>query len=437
MISEMAGRGDRPGFAEREAIHRSVAFHIIPFLCLGFLAAYIDRVNVGFAKFEMLDDLHMGDAAFGLGAGIFFLAYILCEVPSNIILERVGARLWLARILLTWGIISALTCCIHGTTMFYLARFALGVAEAGFMPGALFYLGQWVPAERRARATALFMIGIPLSSVIGAPLSGAILAHLSGWLGIAGWRWLFLIEGAPPILLGAWAFFYLPASIQEARWLTSEQRDYLLADMAREDDSKDKRSDFLSAFTDIRVWIVGIIDGSILLGLYTIAFWFPSFLREHGVVSIQGIALLAMLPHIAAVVSMVVVGRRSDRRGERHLHIVVPIAIGSVALGLSGSDFFGLPGLVVLVVLANAALLAALPALWALPVSFLSGSAAAAGLAVACSFANIAGFFATSVVGFSVQHTHSVTVVLWGFAVMMTLSSTLVFVIKRFGPSRG
>jgi len=409
-------------------LHRKVFLRIVPFLTMGFLAAYIDRVNVGFAKLQMLDALHIGNFAFGFGAGLFFLGYIFCEVPSNIILQRVGAHVWLARILVTWGLVSALSCLINNVWLYYVSRLVLGVAEAGFMPGALYYLSQWIPESRRGRATALFMIGIPMSSVVGAPLSGWILTHLNGTKGFDGWRWLFLIEGIPPILLGVWAWLFLPRSLHSANWLSSEEKRYLAFSLHNEAHGHG-RSELLAAFTDIRVWMIGLVDGAILLGLYTVAFWFPSFLRQHGISAFQEIGLITIIPNLAAVVSMILIGRSSDRHAERRWHVFVPVLIGGLALGISGYIHLGSLEMVFFIALANACLLGALPALWSLPATFLRGPAAAAGLAVACSCANIAGFFSTSLMGFALQHLHSPAIVMWLFAGCAMLSSFLVFAV--------
>ncbi|MFT8675675.1 MAG: MFS transporter [Acetobacter sp.] len=415
--------------------HRSVCLRIVPFLTLGFLAAYIDRVNVGFAKLQMLHDLNMDDAAFGLGAGLFFLGYVLCEVPSNIILERVGPRPWLARILVTWGLISTLSGLIHTPWLFHLSRFALGVSEAGFMPGALYYLGQWVPAARRARVIALFMLGIPLASVLGSPVSGWILAHLSGTGGIAGWRWLFLIEGLPPVLLGVWAWFFLPDRLSDATWLSPAQREHLARELAADGSAGHRNAELSAAFTDIRVWMIGIMDGAILLGLYTVAFWFPTFLHARIATGYGMLGLIVAIPHIAAAISMIVLGRSSDRRGERRWHLFLPVVVGALALGLCGLPGHGVVWLVVFGAIANAGLLGALPTLWTIPSTFLQGRAAAAGLAVACSFANVAGFFATSLMGAALTRFHDAGPVMWLFAAVAVVSSGLVFMIRAPQPT--
>ncbi|WP_342627955.1 MFS transporter [Nguyenibacter vanlangensis] len=416
--------------AQADALYRRLTWRIAPFLCLGFLAAYVDRVNVGFAKLRMAADLGLGEAAYGLGAGLFFVGYVLCEVPSNILLQRVGARFWLARIMLTWGVVSGAMCLVHTPMAFYALRLLLGVAEAGFMPGALLYLSQWFPPERRGRLTALFMIGIPLSSVLGAPLSGFILAHFSGVGGIAGWRWLFAVESLPPVLLGLWALFGLPDRIETADWLDAREKGFLREQLRHGHDDH-AISRLWQAFADPRVWHVGLIDGAILLGLYTVAFWFPTFLKGRGVADPMTIGLITMVPHLCAVFSMVLNGWHSDRTGERRLHVVLPVLLGAFLLGCSVLADGSLAVSVCLIALANAAILGALPPFWCIPANFLRGPAAAAGLAIACSFANLAGFFATGIIGWTIQRTHSPDLALVLFACVMAAAALSLFLIPR------
>jgi len=414
--------------AEADATYGKVMRRIVPFLCIGFMTAYVDRVNVGFAKLQMLSDLRMSETVFGLGAGLFFLGYILCEVPSNLLLIRVGPRTWIARIMLTWGLLSGLMMVVHGPISFYCVRFLLGVAEAGFMPGVLYYLAEWFPAARRGRATALFMIGIPLASVVGGPLSGAILTGLSGVGGMAGWRWLFVLEAAPPILLGLLTFAVLPRSIASAGWLTEREKTLLARDQSA-DQAGHAPSDFAAAFRDPAVWLIGAIDGALLLGLYTIAFWFPTLLRDAGVHKPLWIGLLTAAPHAAAVVAMLLNGWRSDRTGERRWHIILPILIGAVALALSPLVHRNIVWTVAIISIANAGILGALPPFWTLPSLLLRGAAAAAGLALAGSIANIAGFFATFLVGWLKDLTHSTDLVVLIFAAVLIFSALAVLAI--------
>jgi MFS family permease len=412
------------------SVYAKIDRRVALFFCLGFLVAYLDRVNIGFAKLQMLSDLRLSETAYGLGAGLFFVGYILCEVPSNMILMRVGARPWIARIMLTWGLLSGAMLFVHGQGSFYAARFFLGVAEAGFMPGVLYYLAEWYPAHRRAKATALFMIGIPLASIVAGPLSGAILKWLNGSFGLAGWQWLFAIEALPAILLGILTFAVLPKNIASAAWLDEDEK-LLLQQELSSPDTAHRPSEFAAAFRDPKVWLIGAVDGALLLGLYTIAFWLPSLLKDAGVHSPLRIGLLSTIPHVAAVIAMVLNGRHSDRVVERRWHIVLPIMIGAAALALSTLAAQSVALTIITLSIANAGILGALPPFWALPSTFLRGAASAAGLALAGSIANIAGFFATSLVGWARGVTHSSTMVVVIFAGCVLASALAMLAIPR------
>lgn len=423
--------GCMPALPDQNRIDRlfnRVSWRIVPFLCLSVFVAYIDRVNVSFAKLQMNGELHLSEAAYGLGAGLFFLGYILFEIPSNLALQKTGARVWLARIMITWGLATALMWFVSGATSFCILRFVLGVAEAGFVPGALFYLGQWLPARKRGRVIALFMVGMPLSSVIASPLSGAILAYMSGFAGVSGWRWLFFIEAVPPVLLGVWALAFLPDHNRAVPWLSEEERHIIKAEIEKEQNKIDKNDhSLLSVFTDKNIWLIGFIDGAILLLLYTVAFWFPSMLHARGITNPMTIGFITVLPHLCAVVSMLVNGWHSDRSGERIWHVAIPAILAAVFLSLATIPSLSLSLLVACVVVANACVLAALPPFWCIPTQYLEGGKAAPGLALATSIANTAGFFSTSAVGFALQLTGSIGGVMLTFAGIMMIAVCGVF----------
>lgn len=421
-----------PDQARIDRVFNRVSWRIVPFLCLSVLVAYIDRVNVSFAKLQMNGELHLSEAAYGLGAGLFFLGYILFEIPSNLALQKTGARLWLARIMITWGLATAFMWFVTGATSFCLLRFVLGVAEAGFVPGALFYLGQWLPARKRGRVIALFMVGMPLSSVIASPLSGAILTYMSGFAGVSGWRWLFFIEAVPPLLLGVWALAFLPDRNRAIPWLSEEERHLIDAEMAKEQNVTEQGSHALvSVLKDKNVWLIGFIDGAILLLLYTVAFWFPSMLHTRGITSPLTIGFVTVLPHLCAVISMLVNGWHSDRSGERAWHVAVPATLAAVFLALATIPGLSLPLLVACVVVANSCVIAALPPFWCIPTQYLKGDKAAPGLALATSIANTAGFFSTSFVGFALQLTGSAGSVLLIFAAVMMIAVCGVFYLPK------
>ncbi|VVM92573.1 Putative metabolite transport protein NicT [Pseudomonas fluorescens] len=409
------------------APYRRVTWRLIPFLCLCYLAAYLDRINVGFAKLQMLTDLQFSSAAYGLGAGLFFVGYILFEVPSNLILQRVGAKLWIARIMITWGLLSACTLLVTTTTQFYLVRFLLGVAEAGFLPGVLFYLTQWYPSYRRGRIIALFMIGLPLSSVIGGPLSGWIMSSFDQLHGLRGWQWLFLLEAIPSVLLGVATLWILPNSFQQARWLSDDDKAQLAADLAA-DDAEDTGSKqrFRDGFFNLKVWMLGGIDFSILLSAYAMGFWMPTFIRDAGVSDTFHIGLLTAIPSLAALIGMLLIGASSDRYRERRWHIIVPFIVGAIAMASSTLFSHDLLMTVLLFAIASAAIIGAVPVFFSLPATFLKGTAAATGFALACSLANIAGLVSNSLMGVMTDLTGNAHAALWAFALCLLLSCLLV-----------
>ena len=379
-------------------VYRKVTWRLIPFFCLCYLAAYLDRINVGLAKLQMLDDLKFSETVYGLGAGLFFVGYILFEVPSNLVLQKVGARIWIARIMVTWGLLSGATMFVTTPTQFYIVRFLLGAAEAGFLPGVLLYLTYWYPTHRRSKIIALFMIGLPLASMIGSPISGWIMTAFAGVYGYAGWQWLFFLEALPSVLLGVMVFFYLPNNIDSAKWLDAGEKRTLQRNLEA-DVLVENQHSLKAAFTDRRVWMLGVIDMCLLMGTYSIGFWMPTIIRDSGVASPLHIGLLTAIPHAVAVVAMLINGAHSDRTRERRWHIVVPVLFG--AFGLVASTFVtGHTGATLaLLTLANLGIVATFPVFWCLPSTFLSGTAAAAGIALACSIANLGGFAATYLLG--------------------------------------
>ena len=412
---------------EGRRLYRKVAWRLIPFLCCCYLAAYLDRINVGFAKLQMADQLQLSDAAFGLGAGLFFVGYILFEVPSNLILKRVGARVWIARIMVSWGVLSACTLLVTTPAQFYVLRLLLGIAEAGFLPGVLYYLTLWFPTHRRGRMIALFMIGLPLSSVIGAPLSGWILEAFDGLQGLRGWQWLFLLEGVPSVLLGLLALRLLPEGPQDAEWLDLREQGHLLRDLTVDEAQSPASGDsFRQGFFNLKVWMLGGIDFAILLSAYAMGFWMPTFIRQAGVADASDIGLLTALPSIAAVFGMLALGASSDRFRERRWHIILPFWIGAAAMAASTAFTDNVVATVLLFSIAQAAIIGAVPVFFSLPATFLTGTAAATGFALACSLANIAGLVSNTLIGLALDITgHSGGALLF-FAACLVLGSLLV-----------
>jgi ACS family tartrate transporter-like MFS transporter len=395
---------------------RKVGARLIPFLFVLYIVAWLDRVNVGFAGLQMNSDLGFSSAAFGFGSGVFFLGYCLFEVPSNLILHRVGARRWIARIMISWGAISVATMFVRNTPTFYVLRFLLGAAEAGFFPGMVYYLSQWYPEAHHARAIAAFMTAVPVSGVIGGPLSGALLS-LNGVLHLAGWQWLFLVEGLPAILLGVIVLVYLTDRPETADWLSSAERDWLVSKLAAERTSRRTAHpiDIVAALTNPTIWQLGIIFLLAAIGFYGYSFWAPLVIKSLTNSSDLGVGLILGAISAVTIVLMVLNSAHSDRTDERPLHVAVPLLI-------SGAGFFGCALLrqPILVVFSLALVpighCAAYGPFWSMPSRFLTGAPAAAGIALVVTIANVGGFIGPTVIGAMKDHfgTHSAAFVLLG-----------------------
>jgi MFS transporter, ACS family, tartrate transporter len=377
---------------------RKITLRLIPFLFILYIVAWLDRVNVGFAALQMNADLGFSSAAFGFGSGVFFLGYCLFEVPSNLILHRVGARRWIARIMITWGAISVGMMFVRGTPAFYVLRFLLGAAEAGFFPGMVYYLSQWYPEAQRARAIAAFMTAVPVSGVIGGPLSGALLS-LSGVLGIAGWQWLFLVEGLPAILLGVIVLVYLTDSPDTAHWLSSAEKDWLVSRLSEGvSRSTTQPVGVFAALSNPTIWQLGIIFLLAAMGFYGYSFWAPLVIRFLTRSSDFNVGLILGAISAVTIVCMLFNSAHSDRNDERPLHIAIPLLV-------SGAGFFGCallrqPMLAVFsLALVPIGHCAAYGPFWSTPTRFLAGAPAAAGVALVVSIANLGGFFGPTLIG--------------------------------------
>lgn len=406
------------------ATYNKVGWRLIPFLLLCYIVAYLDRVNVGFAKLKMLQDLGLSETVYGLGAGIFFIGYFLFEVPSNVILHRVGARIWIARIMLTWGGISAAMMFVSSATSFYVVRFLLGVAEAGFFPGIILYLTYWYPAERRARMTALFMTAIALSGVIGGPISGWIMSSFGGVAGLKDWQWLFVLEGVPSVVMGIVTFFYLDDGIDQAKWLTNEEKTMLKRNIVTENAEKEDLH-IGAVFAHPRVWLMSLIYFCFVMGLYGVGFWLPTIIKATGVKDPLQIGLLTAIPYAFGVVAMVLASRSADRSRERRWHIAIPALVGAVGLVLSvvwgQNTVLAMAGLT----LATMGILTTLPLFWSLPTAFLAGAGAAAGIALINSLGNLAGFASPFLVGWLKDLTQSTNAGMYLLSASMVLGALL------------
>ena len=385
---------------------RAVTMRLVPFLVLCYFVAYLDRVNVGFAKLTMSKDLGLSETAFGFGAGIFFIAYFLFEVPSNLLLDRFGARKWIARIMLSWGILSGSMAFITGEYTFYLVRVLLGFAEAGFFPGIIFYLTLWFPAKERARIIGLFMAAIPLSSVIGSPVSGALLG-LEGWMGMHGWQWLYILEAAPAVVLSGVVFFYLTDRPSDAHWLASEERNWLVERLAKERQVKETERHYsvMQALLDPRVLGVALVYFGAVACNYGLSFFLPTIVKGFGLTNLQT-GFVTAIPYVVGTVGMVYWGRRSDRTKERKGHAAFALFVA--AAGIAVSTLLPDPfEKMVALSIAGFGIFACLPVIWTLPTAYLSGAAAAGGIAAVNSIGNLSGFFGPFVVGYIKDQTGS------------------------------
>ncbi|MCB4806433.1 sugar phosphate permease [Methylobacterium brachiatum] len=411
----------------RDALYGRLLRRIVPFLLLCYVAAYLDRVNVGFAKLQMLSDLKFSETVYGLGAGVFFVGYALFEVPSNIIMVRFGPRYWIARIMITWGVISAAMMFVTSPTSFYVLRFLLGVAEAGFIPAIIYYLTIWFPSAYRGKASALFLAGIPLSGIVGGPLSGWIMTAFHGATGLQGWQWMFLIEGLLASLLGIVCLFRLDDDAASAAWLTQDEKQQIAADIAAEAREKPLHT-ARHGLTSGRIWLLSGTYFFFTMGLYGLSFWLPTIIRDSGVKDPLTVGLLTAIPYTGALATMYIVGLSSDRQRERRWHLAVPALVGAAGLIASvlvaHSPAMALAALTV----ASAGTLTCIPQFYTLAPSVLTGAAAATGLAVANSVGSVAGFVSPYLLGWVKDATGSTGQGVMVLGATLVVGALLVFI---------
>jgi D-galactonate transporter len=416
-------RSDLAATDAETAVYRKVSWRLMPFLMLCYVVAYLDRVNVGFAKLQMLNDLGLSETVYGLGAGIFFFGYFLFEVPSNLALHRIGAKVWIARIMITWGLLSGACIFISGPVSFYVMRFLLGAAEAGFFPGVILYLTYWYPAHWRGKIITLFMAAIPLSGVVGGPMSGAIMDWLAGAGGWAGWQWMFVIEAVPALLLGVAVLAYLDNSVEQAKWLSQEEKRIVARAVAADQQGTDAHGSLGQVFADGRVWLMCLLYFCCVVGQYGLTFWLPTLVKSAGVQGPLNIGLFTAIPYVTAVVAMVLFGRSADRRRERRWHLAIPALLGTI--GLVGAALAGqhaVPAIILLSV-AAAGVLSSAPLFWAFPTAFLTGVSAAAGIAVINSVGNLAGFASPYMIGWIKDSTGSTDLALYVIAAVLLVGA--------------
>lgn len=405
---------------------RTISWRLIPFLVLAYFFSYLDRVNLGFAALTMNAELKFTPLIFAWGAGIFFIGYFIFEVPSNLALEKFGASRWIARIMVSWGIISAAMCLVSGEMSFYAVRFLLGVAEAGFFPGIILYLTYWYPAEYRARFLAAFAIAVPVSTVIGAPISGLLLG-LDGAMGLKGWQWLFIIEGIPSVLLGIVTWFYLTDRPEKANWLSSEQKAWLAAKLQAETATKQAASHMSlgQALSNGRVLALSVIYFGFVGALYGMQFWLPQIVKAFGLTNAQT-GFVTAIPYLFGTIAMILWARHSDASRERVAHVGGPLLLTAVALG--ASSYMTDPTITMIVLtVAAIGVFCTFAVFWTLPTAWLSGTAAAGAIALINSIGNLAGFGGPYIVGWIKDATGSTSTGLLVLSLFPLVAGLLVF----------
>lgn len=416
---------------EEDLLFRKVTRRLLPILFLSYIVAYIDRINIGFAKLQMLDDLHFSAAVYGLGSGIFFIGFLLFEIPSNLILYRVGARLWIARIMVTWGVISMLTLFVKTPTMFYVMRFLLGAAEAGFLPGVVYFLTQWYPRRRQGRIIAVLITAAAVGGIVVGPLSGWIMDAFSNVGALRNWQWLFLLQGFPAVLVGVLLWRVLDNTPQEAAWLTNDERMQLLAIVDADRAAPHQRARIADALRESKVWLLGAVLVALNLGIYAVVFWTPTIIKSAGFTHYSAIGLISAIPYAGAGIAMIALGRSSDHFRERRWHIAGACVAGAIGLlisiGFAGtaSPWPSIAG----VVLSTSAFIGATPLVWALASNFMKDRAAAAGFALMNALAALGGLFGPTLMGLAQDLTGSTEVSMLGIAACAVAGSFLVLVL--------
>ncbi|MGW5101197.1 MFS transporter [Streptomyces sp. NPDC004100] len=417
--------------ARENAVFRKVVRRIVPFLVLCYIVSYLDRVNVGFAKLQMSGDLGFSEASYGLGAGLFFIGYFLFEVPSNLLLQRVGARTWIARIMISWGVISAAFVFVTNETTFYVFRFLLGAAEAGFYPGVILYCTYWFPSHRRARVIAMFMSAIPVAGIFGNPLSGWILDAFHGTGGWQGWQWMFALEALPALAVGVATLFYLDNGVRDAKWLSDEEKDVVERALAEDAAHRTVHGKVWDGFRDPKVWLMSLIYFCFVMGQYALTFWMPTFVESTGIKGNLAIGVLSSVPFLAALVAMNLFGRSADRRRERRWHLVIPSLMGAVGFTLAASWSGSTALSLIALSFAAAGVLTCAPLFWSLPTAFLGGTAAAAGLALINSVGNLAGFASPYMIGALKDSTGAAAIPMYVLAFSLVVGAAAVLTTKK------
>jgi D-galactonate transporter len=420
------------------SVYAKISWRIVPLLLIAYMIAYLDRINIGYARLQMKETLAFGDPVYGLGAGIFFLGYFLFEVPSNLLLEKIGARKTLLRIMVLWGFTAAAMMFVKTPMQFYIARFLLGVFEAGFFPGIILYFTYWYPSVRRGQIIAIFMSATTIVSVIAGPLCGSILKYMNGVNGWAGWQWLFLIQGLPAALLGVLIYFLLQDKPADANWLSSTEKNVVRYNL--ETDVKDIESESegtrWEVFRDPKVYLLSLVYFLLLGATYTMVFWLPTLIQSWGVKDLFLIGIYSAIPNAFGVIGMILIGRSSDKRHERRWHFAACVGIAALGLGITTLLTGNLVASIAALSFAVIGIAAATPLFFTLVTEYLSAAAAAAGIALISSLGNLGPVIAPSINGWIVQRTGSTTYALYLVMVLYVLSGLLVVIAIRAARSR-
>jgi ACS family tartrate transporter-like MFS transporter len=428
----VANEGVTAAMAAEARTIQKLRRRIIPFVFLLYIVSFLDRINIGFAALTMNKELAISSKQFGLVAGIFFFGYFLFEIPSNLLLHKIGARIWIARILITWGIMATLTGLVHSVQELYAVRFLLGLAEAGYFPGIVLYLTYWFRQREQAQMIALFLIGIPVTSILGAPVSGFILDHVH-WLSLGSWRWLLILEGIPAVVCGVLTYFLLPSRPAQAKFLNQEEKEWITAELTREEREKlaSHKISAVKALMNKRVWHLGLIGFTLNIGMYTLNFWMPQLIKTlSSGVSNSLIGVLVMIPHLVGLMVMVMVSRSSDRKQERRFHAAIPAIAAGIALASLGAAHSIFPT-ILLLSLAALGIYSVYGPFYSLPGEFLTGFAAASGIALISSVANLGGFAGPYAIGWISQKTGSLYGGLAVTGVSVLASATFMLLLPR------
>ena len=428
----MANEAGTAALPDEARTIQKLRMRIIPFVFVLYVISFLDRINIGFAALTMNKELAITSRQFGLVAGIFFFGYFLFEIPSNLLLHKLGARIWIARILISWGILAMLTGFVHSVHQLYAVRFLLGLAEAGYFPGIALYLTYWFRQREQAQAIALFLAGIPVTSILGAPVSGFILDH-AHWLNVSSWRWLLILEGIPAVVGGVLTYFLLPSRPAEAKFLSKEEKDWIEAELAREEREKlaSHKISAVQALMNGRIWHLGLIGFTLNTGMYSMNFWMPQLVKSlSSGISNSLIGVLSMIPHLAGLPVMVLVSWSSDRNQERRFHAAIPAIAAGIALASLGITHSIYPT-IVLLSFAALGIYSVYGPFYSLPGDFLTGFAAASGIALVSSLANLGGFAGPYATGWISQKTGSLYGGLSVAGVSLFASATLILLLPK------